>query len=255
MHGLDTSIVWITGASMGIGHALTCHYLKKGHTVIATSRHIQKQHFHYLTADEIQRLHLMPGDVSTKADNDRIVNDIITQFQRIDIALLNAGTNEYVTLKTFNSDCFQHLMQTNFFSVVYGLEALLPHVTTTAARIGIVGSVVAYGGLPKASAYGASKAAIRNMVQSLQTELLHQSLSISLISPGFVKTPLTDKNDFAMPCIISAETAATYIAQGLDKRTLEIHFPYRFSLFLKLITSLPQSLSRYLISKGTKTHV
>jgi short-subunit dehydrogenase len=244
-------IVWITGASTGIGHALTCRYLRDGSTVVASSRLITVDHFPSLSSFKGQ-LDIMRGDVSKKADNISIINTILKKYGKIDLVILNAGTNRYVTVDEFDSDIFLKLINTNVLSVVYALEGLLPVMKNQEAVIGVVGSVVGYGGLPRASAYGATKAALRNMVQSLQIELYKKPLHLSLISPGFVSTPLTDLNDFKMPFIISADKAAQIIKRGLEKKKLEVHFPYRMSLLLKFIMSLPHKWMTWLLSRSVQ---
>ena len=248
MNDLTDKVVWITGASTGIGRALVRSYLDKGCSVVASSRSISEPHF---TAEELatNRLTLLPGDVSLERDNRRLVHHIMEQFGRIDVAILNAGSNAYVTVDSFRSEVFESLMKANFLSVVYGLEALLPHMKDKSGCIAVMSSVVAYGGLPRAGAYGATKAALRSMVQSMQVELAYSPLQLSLVCPGFVKTPLTDKNDFKMPFIISPEEAAKRIVSGLAKQKLEVHFPYRMSLFLKGLMSLPQSWVVKLLSR------
>jgi NAD(P)-dependent dehydrogenase (short-subunit alcohol dehydrogenase family) len=226
--------VWITGASKGIGNALVRRYLKAGFCVIASSRSISDASFPDLKYDK-SRLDFFCMDVTKKEDNLAAVAHIMNTHGQLDVAILNAGSNEYVTIDDFNSDVFRQLFNTNFLSVVYALEALFPVMKETRGTIGVMGSVVGYGGLPRASAYGATKAALRNMVQALQIDLFKFPLHLSLISPGFVKTPLTDLNDFKMPFIISAEKAADRIFKGLSKNKLEIHFPLRMSLLLKFM--------------------
>ena len=191
-------------------------------------------------------------DVTQKGDNVAAVSYIINTYGSIDVAILNAGFNDYVTVESFNSEIFSQLMTVNFLSVVYGIEALLPVMKDSSGAIAVMGSVVGYGGLPRASAYGATKAALRNMVQSLQLELYESPLHLALVCPGFVKTPLTDLNDFKMPFIISAKQAASLIYKGVSKRKLEVHFPLRMSLILKFIMSLPQRWMYHLLSRSIK---
>lgn len=251
MNDLGKGVVWITGASTGIGHALTCHYLEAGYTVCASSRSISQDHFR--AVNTYGRLHLFKLDVCQKEQNKAVVETILSEFGQLDIAILNAGNNRYVSVNNFSSEPFEDLFQINVLSVVYALEALLPHLREKTAHISVMSSVVSYTGLPLASAYGASKAALRNMVQALQVELENDPLHLSLICPGFVKTPLTDKNTFNMPFIISAAEAAKEIFKGISKKQYEIHFPKRMSLILKFISSLPQKIMIRRLAKSIKT--
>ncbi|MET1254858.1 SDR family NAD(P)-dependent oxidoreductase [Aliikangiella maris] len=169
----------------------------------------------------------------------------------LDCAILNAGNAEYVDIQNFDSVIFERMMTTNYLSVVKGIEACLPILRQSPDPY-LVGmsSSVAWQGLPKGQAYSASKAAIRNLFQGLYIELAAQNIAVSWICPGFVKTPLTDKNDFPMPARISAEQSAKIIFQQLCRKKVEIHFPKRFTLLLKLISMLPASFSSTLL-KGT----
>ena len=146
------------------------------------------------------------------------------------------------------------MMDSNYLSMVYGIEAALPYLRRSESAL-LVGmsSSVAWQGLPRGMAYSASKAAIRNMLQGLRIELAAESILVSCICPGFVKTPLTDKNDFPMPAMISAKAAAEIIARQLQRKIAEIHFPKRFTWPLKLISLLPQAISRRILMRTVKT--
>lgn len=246
-----SKIIWITGASTGIGHALTIKYLQEGWTVCASSRSISWANFN-LSEDLCKKLHLYPVNVTEKEAIQKTIDSIFERFGKIDIAILNAGYNEFVTIDTFNSIVFESLIQINFLSVVYCLEALFPRMKHTQSTIAITSSVVSYIGLPRASAYGASKAALQNMIQALQVELYSNPLHLCLISPGFVKTPLTDKNEFPMPFLISSQKAAEYIFKGIAAKKLEIHFPFQMSFILKFLTYLPLKYAVFILSKSIK---
>ena len=245
----DNKVIWITGASSGIGKALTVDLSKLNCKVYITARseeklnNIVKQcHNHNVTA--------LAGDLTDKQANLKICDAILKESGRIDIAILNAGTCEYVDIDNFNSELFERLIRTNLISMVYGIEACLPllYKSHHAQLIGM-SSTAAYLGLPRSEAYGATKAAIRNMLAALRVSLYDKGVSASVICPGFVATELTAQNDFAMPAMISAEKASEYILKGISKKKQEIHFPRKFSLTLKFIGSLPNPLLTWILRK------
>ena len=136
--------------------------------------------------------------------------------------------------------------------VMYGAACVAPSfVKRGSGAIAVVGSVAGYGGLPKAVTYGPTKAALINLAETLYLDLAPRGLGVYLICPGFVSTPLTAQNDFHMPALISAETAADEILAGLSRGVFEIHFPKRFTRFLKVLQWLPRRLYFPLIRRAT----
>ena len=143
-------------------------------------------------------------------------------------------------LPGFDSALVQRVMRANVESVAISIEAVLPLLrNSTRGHLAVVGSSAAYLPLPRAEAYGASKAAIAYMVEALRIDLSRENIAVSLVCPGFVKTSLTDLNDFPMPFRISVQQASDYIRKGLLKKKAEVHFPKRFTYILKLLTLLP----------------
>jgi NAD(P)-dependent dehydrogenase (short-subunit alcohol dehydrogenase family) len=161
----------------------------------------------------------------------------------LDQVILNAGTCEYVDAGVFEADMIERVMRANLFSAAYCVEAALP-LLRKAQRPHLVAvcSSVTYLPLPRAEAYGASKAAMRYLFQSLRIDLAHEGIDVTLVSPGFVDTPLTQKNDFPMPMRWPVGNAAAYIATRLEKRPLDIAFPWPFIAALRALALLPQRL-------------
>jgi short-subunit dehydrogenase len=144
------------------------------------------------------------------------------------------------------------LLETNLHGVIKTTAAVLPALLAQGSgAIGIVSSVAGYRGLPKALIYGASKAALINFAETLYLDLHPKGLGVYLINPGFVKTPLTDKNEFRMPHLITAEQAADAIVAGLDAGEFEIDFPKAFTRQLKLLRILPYRWYFALIRRAT----
>ena len=232
--------VWITGASTGIGAALAKRYASDGHTVFISARSADKlQALATETKSLAGVIKSFPCDVT---DNESVLSAVkdIEANGTIDLAIMNAGYYEPIELEELNLEHFLNTYDVNLFGVVRCLLAVLPGMRDAASgQIAIVSSVSGYTGLPRAAAYGSSKAALINLAESLQPECKARGIDVRLINPGFVKSPLTDKNNFKMPFIVEAEYAADKIVDGLAGGKFEIHFPKRFTFLLKLLRSLP----------------
>ena len=234
--------VWITGASSGIGKAVSLELAKRGASVALSARNeVALQNIARQIGED--KALVVPLDVTSKQQNQQAVEKIQRVWGGLDIAFFNAGTAEYVDIKNFDSAVFERTMTTNFMSMVYGIEAVLPLLrNSTTAQLGGMSSTVSFAGVPRAEAYGASKAAIRNMMQALRIHLVQDNINVFTVCPGFVRTPLTDKNDFPMPMRIEVGEAAKRIADGIAGGKAEIHFPKLFSWSYKIMSYLPSSL-------------
>lgn len=253
--------IWITGASQGIGEALALAYAQRGATVMISARHLDKLQQVVQKARTFKgRVVAQPCDVTDPQQVQQCLDDICRTEGLPHRVILNAGTHQAMAAREFKAETVQQLLQLNVMGVAYALEALLPLYSQvraasnapSAPQIAIVASVAGYRGLPTASAYGASKAALINLAESLRVELYGQGVDIRLINPGFVKTPLTDKNSFAMPFLISAETAAQQIIKGLNSSRFEIVFPWQMSLLMTVLKWLPDRLFFPWVHQRTK---
>ena len=247
-------VIWLTGASSGIGRAVTIALSQYDCELYLSARSIKNLE---QTASQClgnANIHLLPGDLSLKTSNQTICSSIQSRSGRLDFVILNAGSCEYVDVDAFDSGIFEQLMQTNFMRMVYGVEAALPLLEQSdSAKLVGMSSVAGYIGIPRSEAYGASKAAIFNMLSALRVSLSAKNISTQVICPGFVATELTARNDFPMPALISAETASQEILRGMTKNYFEIHFPKRMSLGLKFLALLPERL-RFALLKLSMKH-
>ncbi|MCU5772922.1 SDR family NAD(P)-dependent oxidoreductase [Erwiniaceae bacterium BAC15a-03b] len=229
--------VLITGASSGIGFQLACDYAADGWAVIACGRDREKlQQLHSHAAD----ITLCVFDITDLADTRAALAG-----KNAGLVILCAGTCEYLNNGVVDAEMVHRVMSTNFSGPVNCLDALLPQLLPQ-SRVALVGSTASLVPLPRAEAYGASKAALAYFARSLAQDLTRQQIHISLVLPGFVDTPLTARNDFSMPMKISVEQASAFIRRGLARGKREVVFPPLFALLLRLISRLPQSWQRLL---------
>jgi short-subunit dehydrogenase len=182
-------------------------------------------------------------DVTDEPDVCRVVERIEADLGPIDLAILNAGTFVRFGAQDFSVADFRKQIDVNLMGCVHGLGAVLPSMLRRGSgHIAVMGSLAGYRGLPKAAAYGATKAALINMCEALYPECRKAGITISVINPGFVKTPLTDLNEFSMPFLIEADEAAKRIVRGLERGAFDIAFPSRFAWIMKCFRILPDRL-------------
>lgn len=246
----SSKIVWIVGASTGIGAALALALAEKNTTVIISSRSIDK--LNAVQKNSEHPLHIYPLNIQNISEWASVYDNIIQKFGRIDHIILSAADYEAVRASTLSSDKITHIMNINLLGTLYGVNQILPDfLARESGAISIIASVAGYSGLPKALLYGPTKAALINFCESLYLDVNSKNIAVHLINPGFVKTPLTANNDFKMPALITPEEAAQEIINGFEKGQFEIHFPKRFTRFLKFIRILPYSLQLRLL-KGIR---
>ncbi len=235
--------ILITGSSSGIGLQLARDYLAEGNTVYCCGRN--KSSLQGLKDSFPVLAHLVLFDIQDLA----ACREALAHINQLDLVVLNAGTCEYIDAAKFDAELFERVMRINVMGMANCLECLLPKLSA-GGQLAIMGSSSSYVPLPRAEAYGASKAAAEYLAKTLAISLMPQKISVSYIAPGFVETPLTDLNDFPMPMKVSVAFASGKIRWGLQKRRSEIHFPVAFTLALKILGIMPNALQRFLISKA-----
>lgn len=247
--------VWITGAGSGLGRALALRYLKAGASVAGTARRVETlADVASAAAGMTGQFHAQPGDLTKAGHAETLVGAIEQTTGPIGCAVLNAGTHIPEAADKFSVATVASLLESNVMSVAYCLEALLPRMLARGrGQIAINASLAGYRGLPRAAAYGASKAALINMAESLRIELEPRGIAVRLINPGFVRTPLTDRNDFPMPFLMDVEKAAERLYRELEHGSgFEIVFPRRFAYILKFLRLLPYALYLPLVRRMTQ---
>lgn len=253
----DKPLVWITGASSGLGRALSLEMAGRGYRLALTAR---KRDQLDVLASEIAaqnsgaQAYVAEGDVTDRARMAEIVSRM-EEHGGVDIAVLNAGI--YIPIDGTKPDL--DAMHTTFDVNLKGTSnCMVPLVDVMKPRrkgqISIVASVAGYSGLPMAMAYGATKAGLINLAESFRLDADRMGITIQLVNPGFVETPATDENPFDMPFLLKVDDAAKRMANGIETGRFEVTFPKRFTYMLKVLRLLPNDLYHWLISRGTKWH-
>lgn len=233
--------IWLTGASSGIGAHMAEELLKSGAQLALTARSVEP--LRALSERYPGHVLVVPGDL-TDSQQVREIGMLIAQaWGALDTVILNAGTCEYLDAQHFDAALIERVVRTNLIANSYCLENALPLLRAGSRPhlVGVVSSVT-YWALPRAEAYGASKAGLRYLLESLRIDLAQEGIDVTLVSPGFVDTPLTEKNDFPMPMRWPAPKAAQHICQRLEKRPLEIAFPTLFIAILRVLANVPKRL-------------
>jgi NAD(P)-dependent dehydrogenase (short-subunit alcohol dehydrogenase family) len=249
-------IAWVTGASSGIGRALSLELARQGYTVAVTARSAEEFTPMVAEAGELAgRILPFPGDVTDETAMAEVVDRIEKEAGPIALAVLNAGTYLAAIGDRLSTANFVNTYKLNVFGAVNCLVPLVEHMKARRrGQIALVASVTGYFGMPSTAAYGASKAALNNMAEALKFDFDKLNIRIQVINPGFVDTPLTRKNTFQMPALMKVDSAALKLADALKHGGFESSFPRRFTWFLKFLRILPQPLRFRLINRITGWH-
>jgi NAD(P)-dependent dehydrogenase (short-subunit alcohol dehydrogenase family) len=253
--------VWIVGASSGIGEACASLLHEQGATVCVSARNAPALQAWVArrastATDARARMLALPLDVS---DSDALRAAVRTLTARgpLDLVLYCAGYYKAQRADEFQLEEMLRHQQVNYVGALHLLDAVLPQLQAQAARgqgghLSLVSSVAGYRGLPRSLAYGPTKAALINLAETLYLDLRPAGLGVSVVNPGFVATPLTAQNDFRMPALITPGQAAREMLAGWERGDFELHFPKRFTRWLRLLRLLPYSLYFPLVRKGTR---
>lgn len=234
-------VAWITGASTGIGRQLALSLARQGYRVAATARSEDKlEELVAETAGLAGSVVSFPCDVTDERAMLETLEAIESGLGPVALAIFNAGNYFPARGDALEIENFVKAYQINVFGVLYGLVPLVARMRARGhGHIAIVGSASAYGGLPLASAYGSSKAAVNNMAAALKFDFDKMNIRIQVFNPGFVDTPLTRNNRFVMPALMPADKASERIVRGLATGGFEVTFPRHFTWVLKFINLFP----------------
>lgn len=273
--------VWIVGASSGIGEALALALARRGARLALSARGRERleavcaacdaaagagptagdagalanaavEPAHRAESPAPAGVFALALDLSRAGEIERARDRLLAAWGGIDLVVFNAGTYRPLRAWELTAEAVRETLETNLVGTMSGTAAVLPTLLAQGhGAIALVGSVAGYGGLPKALVYGPSKAALINFAEVLHLDLSPRGIGVFLIDPGFVATPLTAQNDFAMPALQTPEQAAAAIVDGFARGDFEIHFPKRFTRALKLLQLLPRPLYFALIRRAT----
>ena len=243
--------IWITGASSGIGKSLAIKFASEGWQVAASAR---REDLLNQLSDSNQNIASFPLDVTNRENCREVFEKIKNKYENINICFFSTGTWDPKKEKDIDIDQMKKVMDVNFFGTLNCIKAVETYFKEIKnGHISIVSSIAGYRGLPNSTGYGASKAALNNLAESLYFDFGRHNVRVSLISPGFIKTPMTDKNEFKMPFLKTPEFAANKIYTGLiNGSSFEIDFPKELTLILKFLKMLPDKIYFKLIRKLTK---
>jgi short-subunit dehydrogenase len=237
----DGTTVWVTGASSGIGAALVRELAGRGCRVAASARRADR--LEELAASAPGEVIAVPADVTDRAAMLAAAESVRERFGAIDLAVLNAAYWGQFSVEAWDTDVIRRHFDTNVIGMVHGVEAVLADMRRRrSGAIAGVASLAGFRGFPKSEAYGATKAAEINMLESLRIDLRPLGISVHTVCPGFVRTDLTAKNTFPMPFMLDPGDAARRIARGLERGKAEIAFPLPMLVLMKTARLVPVRL-------------
>ena len=248
---MNKKTIWITGGSTGIGKALAVKFASKGWNVAVSAR---REELLNELSDQYENISAFPLDVTDKQKCAEVFDQIKKKYEDIDICFFSTGTWNPKKEKEIDVEQIEEVFKINFFGTVNTIKAVEQYFRERKkGTITIVSSIAGYRGLPNSTGYGPSKSALNNLAESLYFDFKRFGVRVCLVSPGFIKTPMTDKNDFKMPFIKTTDYAANKIYDGLiNKNVFEIHFPKSLTIILKILSFLPSKLYFSLVGQMTK---
>jgi NAD(P)-dependent dehydrogenase (short-subunit alcohol dehydrogenase family) len=229
---------WVTGAGSGIGRALARRLAQTGWTVAASAR--TASDLDTLAAEVPGKITAFQLDVTDAAACVETARQIEAALGPVDLAVFNAGSYFPTTAEDFSVENFRRTVNVNLMGEVNCMGGVVPSMRARrAGHIVLMGSLTGLVGLPTAASYGATKAALNSIAQAFKPDFERFGITISVINPGFVKTPLTDKNRFPMPFLISVDAAVDHILRGIARQRFDISFPWQMSFLVRLLAALP----------------
>lgn len=256
LHSFTNKTVWVIGASSGIGEYCARTIASKGGNLILSARRLEsldrlkgelRASYPNITIDTLAL------DVTSNDSVQAAIEILTNKGFLIDVMLFVSGIYIPIRADQLKFDIAHNIVDTNFLGPLRILEWIIPQfLRRQQGHIALVGSVAGYSGLPKSLIYGPTKAAMINLCETLHYDLYPKGIGVHMISPGFVETPATAKNDFKMPALISAEEAAKHICHGIEQGDFDIHFPKRFTRFLKFLRILPYRIYFWILRNSLK---
>tara|TARA_B000000441_G_C21653960_1_gene297021 strand:+ start:8 stop:769 length:762 start_codon:yes stop_codon:yes gene_type:complete len=248
---MTNKVIWITGGSSGIGKSLAYKFANEGWQVAISAR---RENLLKEISESNEKIKSFPLDVTDKVKCKEVFEQIKNYYGDLDVCFFSTGTWSPKEEKDIDVEQIENVFKVNFFGTINTIKAVEGHFKNKKnGIITIVSSIAGYRGLPNTTGYGPSKSALISLAESLYFDFERYNVRVCLVCPGFIKTPMTDKNDFKMPFLKTSEFAADKIYDGLiNKKQFEIHFPKELTLTLKFFKLLPSKIYFYLVKKLTK---
>ena len=248
---MTNKVIWITGGSSGIGKSLAYKFANEGWQVAISAR---RENLLKEISESNEKIKSFPLDVTDKVKCKEVFEKIKNYYGDLDVCFFSTGTWSPKEEKDIDVEQIENVFKVNFFGTINTIKAVEGHFKNKKnGIITIVSSIAGYRGLPNTTGYGPSKSALISLAESLYFDFERYNVRVCLVCPGFIKTPMTDKNDFKMPFLKTSEFAADKIYDGLiNKKQFEIHFPKELTLTLKFFKLLPSKIYFYLVKKLTK---
>ena len=248
---MTNKVIWITGGSSGIGKSLAYKFANEGWQVAISAR---RENLLKEISESNEKIKSFPLDVTDKVKCKEVFEQIKNYYGDLDVCFFSTRTWSPKEEKDIDVEQIENVFKVNFFGTINSIKAVEEHFKNKKnGIITIVSSIAGYRGLPNTTGYGPSKSALISLAESLYFDFERYNVRVCLVCPGFIKTPMTDKNDFKMPFLKTSEFAADKIYDGLiNKNQFEIHFPKELTLTLKFFKLLPSKIYFYLVKKLTK---
>lgn len=237
-------IAWVTGASSGLGKALALRLCSDGWTVAVSARRVSElDALADKTRGSMGQIHPFPLDVTDLAATKKVVQAILKQIGPIDLAVLNSGFFKHDDINPFDATLFAQHFSVNTVGLANCLDPLLPDlISRKKGQVVLIGSVSGYGGFAFSTSYGASKAAVINLAESLYLRLKPHGVKVQVVNPASVRTPMTDRKDRSLPILVEIDEAIDQLIKGIKSNRFEIAFPKKLTTKLKLLRILPYSM-------------
>jgi short-subunit dehydrogenase len=247
----ERSVCFITGASSGLGRGLAIRLAKEGHAIGLAARRKDRLE---AVAEGVRAAGgtaaVFPCDVGQRDEVSAAVDECVTQLGPVDLLIANAGMSVNTRVDAFDAAAVETVIRTNLLGAVYATEAVLQSMRTRRkGQIVAVSSIAGFGGLPLSAAYSASKGGMTNFFESLRIDLRGSGVDVTVITPGFIKTPLTDHNRHAMPFLMELDPAVELMVRAIKKRKKCVAFPWPLALAVKTARLLPRPAYDWLASR------
>ena len=243
-------VVFITGASSGLGYGLVQCYVRDGHDVLAFARRREQLEQLVLSCEDFPgRVHLFVGDVCCESDLKKAVSYGLSVFGRLDCVIANAGVGFSTPGYAFDATLFHQTIDVNLNGVARTYAAVLPYfLTEKSGHFVTISSLASYRGLPCSGAYSASKAGVSAFTESMRLDLKPYGIAVSLICPGYIQTPLTDRNDYSMPFLLDCEAGVRRIYKAIRCRKALMAFPFLSAMAVRFLRFLPVCIMDFFLS-------